>query len=166
MPPLVEAVVPMDLPVSRLLDQVLVVVQVAMARSLGGTCPVDLEVQGKVPLLVVWSAAVPQAAVLPVSASAVVLQALLVPALVLASPVLVLSLVSVETVVQHIPVEAVLSEVIGPDRGSGPTGNLTEHLLVVASSFSAVAVVSLVVLVQLLLREEMVFFLPVLLGQA
>ena len=152
MPPLAVAVVPMGFPVSRLLDQVLVVVQVAMAGNLDGICPVDLGVPGRIQLLVIWSAAVPQASV--------------VPALVLASPVLVLSLVSEETVVQHSRLEAVLSEVLGPDRGSGPTGNWTEHLLVVASSFSAVAVVSLVVLVQLLLREEMVFFLPVLLGQA
>ena len=148
MPPLAVAVVPMGFPVSRLLDQVLVVVQVAMAGNLDGICPVDLGVPGRIQLLVIWSAAVPQASV--------------VPALVLASPVLVLSLVS-ETVVQHSRLEAVLSEVLGPDRGSGPTGNWTEHLLVVASSFLAVAVVSLV---QLLLREEMVFFLPVLLGQA
>ena len=112
----------------------------------------------------VWSAAVPQAAVLPVLASAVV-----VLSLVLASPVMVLSLVSVETVVQHIPAEAVLSEVIGPDHGSGPMGNLTEHLLVVASSSLALVVslvASLVALVQQVLGEVMVPFLPALLGQA
>ena len=116
--PLVVAVVPIGFPVSRLLNQVLVVVQVAMAGNLDGICPVQL--------LVVWSAAVPQASV--------------VFALVLASPALVLSLVSQKTVAQHSWLEAALSEVLGPDRRSGPMRNLTEQLLVVASSFSAVGV--------------------------
>ena len=90
-----------------------------------------------------WSVLIaPQALVVPASASAsVVLQAAVLPALVLASPVLVLLLVSVETVTQHIPVEAVLSEVVGPDRRSGLTGNLMEQLLVVASLSLALAVV-------------------------
>ena len=166
MPPLVVAVVPMGFPVSRLLDQVLVVDQVAVecTRSLVDIRPLVPRSPGSRRVVMVWSAAVPQAAVLPVLASAVV-----VLSLVLASPVMVLSLVSVETVVQHIPAEAVLSEVIGPDHGSGPMGNLTEHLLVVASSSLALVVslvASLVALVQQVLGEVMVPFLPALLGQA
>ena len=57
-------------------------------------------------MMLAWSAAVPQAVVLP--------------ALVLGSPGLVLPLVSVETVVELVPVEAALSESLGPDHRSGP----------------------------------------------
>ena len=122
-------------------------------------------------MLISWWVSAPQALVVPASAAAsVVLQAAVLPALVLSFPVLALLLVSVKTVKQHILVGAVLSEVVGPDRRSGLTGNLMEQLLVVASLSLALAVVfwvaSLVVLVRQELREEVVPFLPALLGQA
>ena len=154
---------------SRLLDQVLDIdqVEVECTHILVGIRPVAPRDPGSRRTLLVWSAAVLQAVVVPALALApVVLQAVVVPVLVLASPVPVLLLVSVETVMQLVPVEAVLSEVVGPDRRSGLTGNLTEHLLVVASSSFALALVSLVALVRQVLREEMVPFLPALLGQA
>ena len=143
-------------------------VAVECTRSLVDIRPLAPKGPGNRRMPLVWSAAVPQAVVVPASAS--VLQAVVLPALVLASPALVLLLVSMETATQHIPVEAVLSEVAAPDRRSGPTGNLTKHLLVVASSSLALAVVSLVAslvaLVRQVLREEMVPSLPALLGQA
>jgi len=60
-------------------------------------------------MMLAWSAAVPQAVVLP--------------ALVLGSPGLVLLLVSVESVVQLVPVAAALSESLGSDHRSGDVGD-------------------------------------------
>ena len=100
----------MGFPVSRLLDQVLESepVEVECAHILVHIRPVAPRDPGSRRTLLVWSAAVLQAVVLPALALApVVLQAVVVPALVLASPVLVLLLVSVETSVQLVPVEAV-----------------------------------------------------------